>query len=242
MKSKFIYLFILIPSLLLLTVSCDGPLSEELDNTPSDTDTTLYQKVTDIDGNQYKTIQIGNQTWMAENLKVTHYNDGTPINRGNTYMYTDNEWLNLTEGAYCWYDYDVNNYVKYGALYNFEVARNSKIAPAGWHVPTKEEWDQLAAYLGTNAGGKLKSTSNIWSIPNQDATNETGFNAMPARGRGNDGTGAYLSNFGNGALFWSSTYFNEQYAWYISLWYTDGVFHKYYGNRFTGMSIRCIKD
>ena len=104
-----------------------------------------YGSVLDVDGNTYKTIQIGTQLWMAENLKTTKFNDGTliPEVRGSS------EWNNLTKPAYCWYDNDSATYrAAYGALYNWYTVNTTKLCPSGWHAPTDTEWNTLLIYLG----------------------------------------------------------------------------------------------
>jgi uncharacterized protein (TIGR02145 family) len=139
-----------------------------------------YGTVSDIEGNIYKTIQVGTQVWMAENLKTTKYNDGTPID--NVTGFT--EWSALTTGAYCWYGNDgLANKNSYGALYNWFAVNTSKLCPKGWHVPSSEEWNTLKDYLGGAdiAGGKLKETGNThWSKGKVAATNSSGFTALPA--------------------------------------------------------------
>jgi len=144
--------------------------------------------VTDIDGNVYKTVKIGDQWWMAENLKVRHYRNGDPI----PHEINNVEWIMLTTGAYCYYDNDSSHAADYGALYNwYTVSDFRNIAPEGWHVPTDEEWKELEMALGisqeyadstewrgTNEGGKLKETGTThWNSPNEGATNESGFTA-----------------------------------------------------------------
>lgn len=103
-----------------------------------------YGTMTDQDGNTYKTITIGSQTWMAENLRVTHFRNGDPIPN-----VTDNDtWHNLTSSAYCWYNNDISNKDIYGALYNWYAVTDSRnIAPAGWHVPTSDDMQELVDYL-----------------------------------------------------------------------------------------------
>ncbi len=101
--------------------------------------------VTDIDGNVYRTVKIGTQVWMAENLKTTKYRNGDPIAN----VTNGASWKALTTGAYCWYNNDAENKVTYGGLYNwFVVADSRKIAPTGWHVPTDAEWTVLTDFLG----------------------------------------------------------------------------------------------
>jgi uncharacterized protein (TIGR02145 family) len=128
-----------------------------------------YGEVSDIDGNYYKTIQIGSQIWMAENLKTTRYNDGS-----NIPLVTDNTaWSNLTTPGYCWYNNDAATYKNvYGALYNWYAVNTGKLCPSGWHVPSEYEWTLLVNYLGGvyAAGGKLKETGTThWYSPNAGA-------------------------------------------------------------------------
>ena len=110
-------------------------------------ETTIeYGSVTDYDGNIYKTVKIGAQWWMAENLKVIHYRDGSAIEN-----VTDSSgWASLTTGAYCWYRNDEATYkADYGALYNwYTVVDNRNLCPSGWHVPSNDEWVTLGDYLG----------------------------------------------------------------------------------------------
>ena len=199
--------------------------------------------VTDIDVNVYSTVTIGTQVWMAENLKVTHYRNGEPIPK-----VTDNtEWCNLTTGAYCNYDNDANNATTYGSLYNWYAVDDSRnIAPAGWHVPTDEEWQTLVDYLGGSgvAGGKLKETGTThWKSPNEGATNESGFSALPGGYHFHDGG---YSSMGSSAAFWSSS----DYISFSGSFYALGraLLHDYskvyrhgYDERY-GYSVRCVRD
>ena len=157
------------------------------------------QTVTDINGNVYKTVTIGTQTWMAENLKSTKYNNGIPI-----LLVTDNtEWASLQSGAYCWYNNDDENRNEYGALYNWYAATNN-LCPTGWHVPNASDWITLISFLGDSiAGGKLKEIGTLhWYSPNTGATNETGFTAKPGGERNENGS---FNNKGYHAMLWSST-------------------------------------
>jgi len=146
---------------------------------PVNNDNLVFGIMTDVDGNNYKTIKIGNQEWMAENLKTTKYKDGTsiPLFTAATPM------ANFTSPGYCWYNSDSATYRNsYGALYNWYAVNTGKLAPTGWHVPTEAEWNTLIAYLGGEsvAGGKLKEAgTSHWSSPNTGATNEVGFSALP---------------------------------------------------------------
>lgn len=207
--------------------------------------------VTDIDGNVYQTLMIGTQVWMAENLKVTHYRNGNPItNETNPYI-----WEDLTTGAYCNYNNDENNVAVYGRLYNwYAVVDFRNIAPAGWHVPTDEEWKQLEIYLGmsqtdadayggrgADEGGKLKETDTAhWSSPNTGATNESGFTALPGGFR-YDAPGTYY-NVGSTAQIWSSTAYNSISAWYRYLHFNSSLVSRYRSGKQSGLSVRCVKD
>jgi uncharacterized protein (TIGR02145 family) len=173
-------------------VSC----SKSDDNNPAKPD----ESVTDADGNKYNTVNIGTQTWMVENLKTTKYNDGTPISN-----VTDNtQWANLITGAYVIYDNEESNNTTYGKLYNWYAVNTGKLAPKGWHISTDAEWATLRDYFGgTEAGGKMKSTSLLWQSPNADATNNCGFTGLPGGLRQHtDGTFSSIGIYGD---WWSAT-------------------------------------
>lgn len=196
--------------------------------------------VKDVDGNVYKTIKIGSQEWMVENLKVTHYRNGDPIPN-----ITDNkEWINLSTGAYCNFNNDVGNVAIYGRLYKGYAINDIRgIAPEGWHVPTDVEWQTLMNYLGGNylvAGGKLKGTGTAyWTSPNTGATNETGFAALPGGYRGPNGN---FYTLGDLAFFWSSTEYGTKGAWGWNLsYYHTKVFRSGFDRRY-GFSVRCLRD
>ena len=213
-------------------------------------------ELTDIDGNVYETVTIGDQVWMAENLKVTHYRNGDAIPN----VTSNSEWENLTSGAYSNYDNDTDNVPTYGRLYNWYAVNDSRgIAPEGWHVPSDEEWKQLEMHLGmsqseaddtgwrgTDEGGKLKATGTIaegdglWYSPNTGATNESGFSALPGGYRESDyGTFDGLSIY---AVFWASTEYSSLGAWtrYLSCNYAQG--YRDYSGQGNGFSVRCVKD
>jgi len=207
--------------------------------------------VTDIDGNVYQTVKIGDQLWMAENLKVTHYRNGDAI--PNVTDSTD--WGNLTTGAYCNYYNDANNATTYGRLYNWYAVNDSRnIAPEGWHVPSDEEWKTLEMYLGmsqsdaddsgrrgTGVGGKMKEAgTEHWNSPNTGATNESGFSALPGGYRSYKGT--YYYGRGYFAHFWSSTEYDSDGAWYRDLYYNDSGVWRGYINERDGVSVRCVRD
>ena len=196
--------------------------------------------VTDIDGNVYTTVTIGSQVWMVENLKTTHYRDGSDI----SYVSDDTLWSALTAGAYCWCNDDSADYKDtYGALYNFyAVSDTCGLCPEGWHVPTESEWLALVAYLGGKdaAGGKIKEAGTThWSVPNIGATNESGFLGLPGGGRGQiSGCG----EVGNYATWWSSTVYDSIYAWHWGLYHGNASVRFNPGHKASGFSVRCIKD
>ncbi len=208
-------------------------------NKKSPTENTVSDTVKDIDGNVYQTVKIGNQVWMAENLKVTHYCDGTPINH-----VTDNsQWENLSTGAYCAFDNSESTADIYGYLYNwFAVTDVHNIAPSGWHVPTDAEWATLVNYLGGEevAGGKMKTTGTThWGSPNEGATNESGFSALPGGSRHGNGGFRLLGYY---AYFWSSTEYGTYRAWSRVLGYSVSDVYRGDGGKQGGYSIRLIRD
>lgn len=191
--------------------------------------------VTDIDGNVYKTIKIGEQTWMVENLRVTHLNDGTAI----TNVTNDAAWNNLS-AYYCWPQDNVQNKNTYGALYNWAAVSSQKLAPVGWHIPLKGDWELLASTLGgfSVAGGKMKMKgTEFWAAPNTDASNTSGFTALPA---GIKGIGTnYFTFIGS---FFSATQLQPATA---SCYYIETGSGELKENLFgdeIGMSVRCIKN
>jgi len=191
----------------------------------------------DADGNEYKTVKIGNQTWMAENLHTTKYRNGDPIPN----VTSNSDWKNKTSGAYCDFDNTVNSL--YGKLYNWYAVSDSRnIAPEGWHVPTDDEWKTLTAFVRADAGGKMKETGTMhWRFPNTSATNESGFTALPAGFRlGYDGT---FNALGTTSDFWSSTRFGDtSYAWDLRMAYNNAGTHRANISMTYGLSVRCLKD
>jgi len=195
--------------------------------------------VRDNDGNYYSTIKIGNQIWLGENLKVTHYQNGDPIPN-----VTDNtEWANLSTGAYCNYNNDVNNANTYGRLYNwYTVVDNRNLCPSGWHVPSDVEWTTLTDYLGGEsvAGGKLKETGTThWISPNTGATNESGFTALPGGCRYSNGAFGGIGDYGG---WWSSTEGSSTDAWYRVMDYLNAGVGSYVDVKEFGFSVRCLRD
>ncbi len=198
-----------------------------------------FGSLTDIDGNEYKTVTIGNQIWMAQNLAVTRYNDGKEIQ-----LVTDSvKWTSLTSPAFSWYNNDEEVYKKsYGALYNGYTAGSGKLCPAGWHVPSDSEWDLLAAYLGGAdvAGGRMKeSGTSRWVRPNTGASNMSNFNALPGGLRYYDGN---FRDLGFGAYWWSSTQLNPERAFFRFVFHEESTIFRFDNLKRIGFSVRCLKD
>lgn len=209
--------------------------------------------VTDVDGNSYKTVRIGDQWWMAENLKVKTYRNGVIVPN-----ITDSaDWVQLQSGGYCIYNNGNNQSDEPGLLYNWDAVNNTAgLAPAGWHVPTDEEWKKLEQHLGmnaaesdksgwrgTNEGDKLKIESpqgwtqyqSVW------ATNESGFTALAGSCR--------LPNaeFGQPGLFatgfwWTGSQTGTSDAWYRYLDYKNSNVFRSHDSKLYGFSVRCVKD
>jgi uncharacterized protein (TIGR02145 family) len=217
--------------------------------------------VTDFDGNIYQIVKIGNQTWMKENLKVTHYADGTSIPLSTTWQFE------VGDKAYCWYDNQSSNGDTYGALYNWYAAMNNAassdtkpsgvqgVCPVGWHLPSDSEWKELEMFLGmsqseadgdhyprgTDEGGKLKETGfSHWASPNTGATNSSGFTALPGGGRDYSG----FSFLGTDANFWTATEGSEYDAWHRHLFHDNSQVEREYGrtSKNSGFSVRCVKN
>jgi uncharacterized protein (TIGR02145 family) len=194
-----------------------------------------FDAINDIDENYYNIIEIGNQVWLEENLRTTKFNDGNLIPTE-----TDNAtWTSLVTPAYCWYNNDVLNKDIYGALYNWHSINTGKLCPSSWHVPSDDEWTILIDFLEGEsvAGGKLKEIGTThWVSPNTGATNESGFNAVPAGSR-YIGVGLF-GHLGQRADWWSS---NLPYSY--SIWnYQESVFRGSFGIPEYGFSVRCIQN
>ena len=199
--------------------------------------------ITDAEGNSYKTVYIGTQQWMGENLKTSKYSDGTTIPN-----ITDNtQWQNNTNGAWAYYNNDAANNAKYGKLYNwYAVSKttngNKNVCPTGWHVPTDAEWTVLTDYLGgaSVAGGKMKEAGTInWISPNTDATNVSLFTGFPGGNRNYYGGYNYIGSAGN---WWTSTEDNTDNAWYRTLYDSNGDAFRSFINKKNGFSVRCLRD
>jgi len=195
--------------------------------------------ISDAEGNIYHTLNIGTQTWMAENLKTTRYNNGTPI----PLVRDSASWINLTTPGYCWYNNDSVAYKNvYGALYNWHTVNTGDLCPQGWRVPSDEDWVILINLLGyTNAGGKLKEAgTSHWDYPNEGADNSTGFKALPGGTR--NSAGQFVS-IGYVSYFWSSNANGARDAYSLDINYLQSqALRVSGGNKKEGYSVRCLKN
>ncbi len=192
--------------------------------------------VSDIDGNIYQTIQIGTQNWMSENLRVSRFNNGDEIS-----LVPPMEWFQQYEPAY-YIDGSSNTY---GFYYNAYLVNDEReVCPEGWHIPTDEELIQLMNYNGGSiiAGGKMKTTGyQHWNVPNDGATNESGFSALPA-GKLMFSQGVIME-MNHEAFFWSSDEsWDPDFNWGITLFYSSGGISRGGMAKRDGLSIRCIQD
>ena len=231
-----------------------------------------YSSVSDVDGNTYRTINMGNQKWMAENLKVTHYNNGDAILFTPSLIENDSSWKNLNTGSYSWYVKESSNgemisYEEcYGALYNWYVVNDDrKLCPTGWHVPTEQDWNTLSDYLVVNnysdlEGLALKSTggwngydtnTNYYYLL-ENGIDDFGFRALPSGRRMNNGE---LAGFQDYTYWWSSTQISDNDAWFYSInSFSDELFKcnlQSFDNLQNdtnlrinnfGFSVRCVQD
>ena len=202
------------------------------------------------DGKIYKTIKIGDQWWMAENLAVTQINDTIKMN----FVTENKKWSELVSPAYSWYSNDEETYKAYGALYNWYAVNTDCLCPTGWHVPTDTEWKELEMFLGlsqseanqkgirgNNVGGRLKDKGDtFWNSPNVGATNESGFTALP-EGHRNWQSGGFI-DIGLYGTWWSRTEADSLHAWRRTLHYNDANIRRFTSHKRDGFSVRCIKN
>ena len=225
---------ILIFNILILLISC----SEDTVENNTDIDAGSLK---DVEGNTYQTVKIGDQEWMAENLRTTKLNDGTAIP-----LELDNDaWGKLTSMAYAYYDDDEKYISSDGLLYNFFTTQSENLCPQGWHVPTSTEFETLIDHLGGSsvAAEKLKLTGTaLWDDPNM-ANNESGFSAI---GAGKVSENAIYSSRGNYAHFWTSSVADgnssKVFAQRMRLVHDNTAVSLSIAVKNNGYSIRCVKD
>ncbi len=215
--------------------------------------------ITDADGNAYQTVRIGNQVWTAENLRVTKYNDGSPISLDTSSI----TWKNAATPKYCFYQntIDSKSITKYGAIYNWYVvspANPKKIAPAGWHVPSDAEWDTLQNFLiakgynwdstfTDNRIAKSLAANTDWALfsfagsigANVSRNNRSGFSALPGGCRDDKGTFEYQGNIG---FWWSATEGDATGAWNRYLYYDRVGLFRHGDYKSCGIAVRLLKD
>jgi len=200
--------------------------------------------ITDVEGNSYKTVYIGTQLWMAENLKTSKYSDGTTIPNITDVA----QWQKNTTGAWCYYDNNAANNAKYGKLYNwYAVSKktngNKNLCPTGWHVPTDAEWTVLVNYLdgASVAGGGMKEVGTTnWNSPNIGATNSSLFTGLPGGSR--DFVDGNYYNFSYLGLWWCSSESDANNAEVRYLYSSDDNAHSYADSKKNGFSVRCLRD
>jgi len=197
-----------------------------------------YSYIDDIEGNGYKTVKIGSQWWMAQNLRTTKYNDNTSI----SYFEDNDHWVSDISGAYCWYFNVIPEELKYGALYNWYAVNTGKLCPTGWHVPTYTEWTTLINFVGGYDAYKLREKGTANWDGNPDGTDEYGFTALPGGCRYYE-TGEFLQHNAYG-FWWSSTEIEVETAYVLEifLWLEYASVDGYWGKKNNGLSVRCMKD
>lgn len=211
--------------------------------------------VSDFDGNIYYTVLIGNRCWMKENLKTTHYRNGTPIEYPAS---NNNAWENNTTGAYAWYNNDISWKDIFGAYYNWHALNNANgLCPEGWHVPTEIQWTQLTNFItgSTLAGAnRLKSCRQINSPLGGDCnttehprweadsvnygTDDYGFAALPGGLRRNSGGFGYS----NSGFYWTATTSSTTNSFSRGINYKyNTIYRSINSNKASGYSVRCVR-
>lgn len=244
---------------MLAFVACSKSESDDINGNSKESTASkemTFGTMTDQDGNTYKTVTIGSQTWMAENLKAIHYSDGTNI----TNAQTTRDWGKNYTGAYCSYENNDSNIKSYGLLYNWYAVNTGKLAPKGWHVATDEEWNTLFSYLTANGFGyttgqddiaKALASTSGWTQSskngavgnNQSDNNKSGFNAVAGGKRYCEGgfetfnNKTFVCNEGN---WWSAS--STDGAHYFTIVYDCTFVSNGNIDRRYGYSVRCIKD
>ena len=207
---------------------------------------TTAATVTDVDGNTYPSIVINTRRWMSKNLEVTKYRNGDVIPEVTDFT----QWNNLTTGAWCYYANTSTNGITYGKLYNWYAINDPRgLAPAGWSIPTDQEWTSLVTFLGGTAvaGSKLRDDGISWPSEAAVSTNQSGFTALPA-GHGNltfpltvPAAGEQFLNIDNATYFWTASQTNSatSWTWNVNLnnQLTRSNLHKK-----AALSVRCIKN
>ncbi len=203
--------------------------------------------VTDADGNRYRTVMIDGQEWMAENLRTTKYNDGSPIESPGT---NGTAWAGNRNGAYSWHKNDRETYgEKYGALYNWHAVNSGRLCPPRWRVPTDEEWTEINRHIVVTAGGKMKASGGGWNGTNAEAAGETGFDALPGgvrlhslSGKTTSVSGGFFYYEGRTGRWWTSSAESSAEAWHRSIHAGSGSIYRSHSPKGNGYSVRCIRE
>jgi uncharacterized protein (TIGR02145 family) len=210
--------------------------TESEDNSPQTNDNPVFGELTDIDGNKYVSVKIGNQVWMAENLKVSRFSNGTIIPN----LPNNSQWEKTTSPSWSYQNNNELNNALHGKLYNWYVANDSRnCCPDGWRIPDENDFNILINSLGgvSVAGGKLKQSGNsTWLPPNAGATNSTGFSALPSAYRYDFGS---FDDFGHGGGYWVK---DNSVKWFFMRNDNTKFEKTVSGTKRTGLSIRCIKN
>ncbi|HPX76550.1 MAG TPA: FISUMP domain-containing protein [Bacteroidales bacterium] len=236
-KVFFISNFALLLMFCFVQIGCN---SKKSDSGASQTSEESIDCFTDSrDGNVYKIVKIGDQTWMAENLKYLPSVVGPEVS-------------SETEPYYYVYGYNgdnvkdakaIENYATYGVLYNWSAAENA--CPKGWHLPSDEEWTQLTDFLGGEnvAYGKLKEVGTAhWNESDESITNESGFTALPAGWRGRSGRYGCFNDIGEHGSWWSSTEDDSDGAWIRIMYSDDNYIDRRDSGKSLGTSVRCVRN
>lgn len=256
-KNTFFWMSALLGGLF-LACSCD-----KTEDPPADSE---LGTIIDYDGNKYRTKKLGEQWWMVNNLKTTHYADGAEIPLVESL--TAWEVLGYDGKAYCFYDNSKQDERRiYGALYTWAAVMNGNpgsdenpsriqgVCPDGWHVPSDSEWKELEMFLGMteaaadsvglrggNQGSKLASSASLWLDGYLDSNPDfgiSGFHAQPGGGRRPDGS---FDHKGHNANFWTSTEYSNTQTWSRHIYSNYSSIHRYKSLKSTGFSVRCVKD
>ena len=233
-------------AMLLILAGCKKKSDPVAPNTPiAPIDQGSNQQIKDIDGNVYTSVKIGKQIWMVENLNVTKFRDGTPIPEYDSFDFPNDGTI-----GYLYYLNAMNPPKLFGKLYNYSTIVDPRgLAPVGWHIPTKAEWDSLDVFLdpvnpygwSLTAGGMLKDTgTTYWDAPNTNATNSFGFTALPA-GMFDIHQGFFSAADG---FWWSRTItpYDLTQVHIRSVSAINGVLSDNTRKKNCGISVRCIKD
>lgn len=203
-------------------------------------DEVTYGTMTDHEGNVYKTVTVGSQTWMAENLRVTTYRNGDPIPNLENY----DDWKATDEGAFCWLNNDPEtNKDIFGALYNWHAVMDERnIAPEGWHVPTTSEWFTLTG-SSSSAGIAFKEVGiKHWKEPNDGVTNSTGMTVLPAGCRNTGGSFVGFMSYTYSAEFWTVNEVDAEYAYVKEFTCYDNYVGNVWSTKTSGQPVRLVKD